>query len=1113
MTKGLFKDFLREIKKSLNRFISIMCIVAIGTAFFVGLKSSAPDMSYTMDQYYDQYHIMDLEVLSTLGLTDEDLDAIAAIDGVEQVQPGYFTDALTYFNGSEIVFRIHSLPQTYLDGDESVLNQVKVVEGRLPEKPNEIVVEQNLNMDYGMKIGDTLVFESGSADALTDGVMHGDTYTVVGLVITPYYLSYDKGTSQISGKPISLFAYVPEAAFDYGGIYTDALVSVQGAQELNAFNREYRELVNHVSVELSNIGVDRAEERGESLRKEAYAQLEEAQKELDAQLSDFNTQIAQAEKDLAAAEQELIEGEKELAVQKEKYELEIRHAEDEIAAGEKELEAAAQQIAEGEEAVRQGQIDYENAKAQYDAAMEQNQKYIDMLHSFKEAVGRLETQMNETLTKLEALENDPEATEEEKILYRELCDIYEVLYNETYKNYQEIVALNDSVDNLVNAIERTLTTTEEKLAQSRQQLAEAREQYNAGLAELNQGRAELEAKQNEADKQFADAQTKLDEGRKQYDEGKAELEKQRADGQKQLDDAELQLIDAKYQIDLMEHAVWYLLDRSMNYGFASYQSTVDRMAALSQIMPVFFILVAVLVCMTTMTRMVAEQRTTIGTYKALGYNDNAISSKYVLYVASASLIGSVIGAVLGGLFFPKSVYMAWSAMYSQPAFSQTVHPVIVLSSMAVSVVAMMLTAYYTCHVELRTEPSQLMRPKAPKLGKTILLERVGFIWSHLNFSQKVTARNIFRYKKRLFMTIIGIMGCTALLLAGLGINDTISTVVENQYEKVFRYDISAEMKESITPRQKEALVKRINDQEIVTQFGYAGTTSFTLTGEDGTKITSSAYVTEDPQHFSDYIMLANRSSGEPIELTDDGIVLSEKLAEQLGVSAGDSVTVTSSDNISKKLTVNGITENYVFHYVYMSQACYEQNFWYSVNQNSILIKLNPEATSEQVAAVCSAIEEADGVASVVAFTDLAADFQDQISALKSIIVLIIVCAALLAFVVLYNLTNINISERIKEIATIKVLGFKSHEVAMYVYRENFLLTLMGGVLGLGLGVGLHRVIIRSIEQSNVMFGYLISPMSFVVALVMTCLFSILVMLYMYRKLSNIPMVESLKAIE
>ena len=604
MTKGLFKDFLREIRKSLNRFISIMCIVAIGTAFFVGLKSSAPDMSYTMDQYYDQYHIMDLEVLSTLGLTGEDLDAIAAVNGVKEVQPGYFTDALTYFNGTEIVFRIHSLPQAYLDGDDSVLNQVKLVDGRMPEKDGEIVVEINQNQNYGLKIGDTLTFESGTSDALTDGVMYTDTYTVVGTVITPYYLSYDKGTSQISGKPIALFGYVPESAFDYGGIYTDALVSVDGALELNAFNKEYRDLVSNVSIALNNIGVDRAEERGESLKKEAYAQLEEAQKELDAQLEEFNTQISKAEADLAAAEKELIDGEKELAVQREKYDLEVQHAEQEIAAGEKELEDAAQQIAEGEEAVRQGQIDYENAKAQYDAAMEQNQKYLDMLYSFKEAMGRLEAQMSETNAKLDALENDPEATEEERLLYRELSDVYSVLYEATYKNYQEIVALNDSVYTLINAIEQTLATTEQKLAESRQQLALAREQYNTGLAELNAGKAELEAKRKDADKQFSDAQAKIDDGWKQYNEGKAELETQRADGQKKLDEAELQLIDAKYQIDLMDHAVWYILDRSMNYGFASYQSTVDRMAALSQIMPVFFILVAVLVCMTsTATRM------------------------------------------------------------------------------------------------------------------------------------------------------------------------------------------------------------------------------------------------------------------------------------------------------------------------------------------------------------------------------------------------------------------------------------------------------------------------------------------------------------------------------
>ncbi len=1090
MTRDLFKDFLREIRKSLNRFLSILCIVAIGTAFFVGLKSSAPDMSYTMDHYYDEYNTMDLDILSTLGLTDEDIQAISEIDGVSQVQAGYFTDAITFVNGSELIFRLHSLPESY---DDTTINQIKLVEGRMPESPNEIVIETNPTLEAGVgsiNIGDILTFKSGTETALTDGTMYEDSFTVVGKAITPYYLTYDKGTSQIGGKAITFFGYVQEAVFDYSGIYTEALVTVSGAKELNAFTAKYRKLVEEVSVAISNIGVDRSKARGDSLKEQAYEQLDEAQAE-------YDKQLAEMEK----AHDELIEGEKELAVEREKYELEIKYAEEKIAEGEEELAEAAKLIAEGKKAVEEGQKQYDAALKEFNAAMEQNSKYLEQLNSLEESLADLEVKMAETKKQLEDAKNNPDATEEEIAMYQQLYDTYVGMYDVINGTYQEVKTMNSGLNTLIDAVKESLSQAEQELESAKKELADATSQYNDGLAQLNSAKAELAAKKAEAEAQFAEAQEKIDEGWEEYNAGK-----------EQLDDAYLQLIDAKYQIDLMENAVWYVLDRSMNYGFASYQSTVDRMSALSQILPVFFIIVAVLVCMTTMNRMVTEQRTIIGTYKALGYGDNAIASKYVMYVASASLVGAIVGAALGAALFPRAVYNAWEAMYSQPEFMQTVHYGIIAASLVISIAAMIATAYYTCYVELKTVPSQLMRPKAPKAGKTILLERIPFIWSHLNFSQKVTARNIFRYKKRLFMTIIGIMGCTALLLAGLGINDTISTVVENQFEKVFKYDVSAEMKDGLTDAEKTEIEDELKGRSEIEGMCLAGTTSFTMSNEN-VNVTASAYVVEDTEGFGDYVLLANRNSGKKLELSEDGVVLSEKLAEQLGVSVGDSVDITNSSNITKKITVTGITENYVFHYVYMSQTCYQSYFWYPVAQNSILLKLADGIDSAQAEVLRADIENMEGIDSLRSFTEVAEDFEDQISALKSIIILIIICAALLAFVVLYNLTNINISERIKEIATIKVLGFKGNEVAMYVYRENFLLTLMGAILGLFLGVGLHRIIIKSIEQSNVMFGFHISPVSFVESVALTCVFSILVMLYMYRKLTNIPMVESLKAIE
>ena len=1096
MTKNLIKDFLREIRHSLNRFISILCIVAIGVAFFAGLKSSAPDMKYTMDDYYDQFNIMDIQVVSTLGLTEEDIEEIAAVDGVAHVQPGWFADALANVYGSEMIFRIHSLPED-LTAEETI-NKIEVVEGRLPEAPGEIVVEDSQNMDTGLKIGDTLTFTSGTDTPITDGTLTQDTYTVVGKVITPYYLTFDKGNSQIGGKAISLFAYIPAENFDYEDVYVEALVTVEGARELNAFDKDYTRLVSDVANTLSNLGADRSVLRGDELRDQANQQLDEAQEEYNTQLADFNSQISEAQEQLDSAYTQLIQGEADYKTGMETYETEIAEAEQQIEDGESQLAMLKEALATGRDQVN-------TAQSAYDSAMEQSEEYLEMLDSLENLMKIATDGMASIGELLEDLRNDPDADEGTLEQYEQLYAYYEQMYNAANEEYQQLKTLNSDLDTLINEADSALKD-------AKTQLDELESQYNSALRQLNAGKAELEKQRTEGKAQLEEARATLDQGWEDYNAGKDELELRQAEGQIKLDQANEQLIAARYEIEKIQNAEWYMLDRSTNYGFASYKSTVENMDALSQIMPVFFILVAVLVCMTTMTRMVSEDRGHIGTYKALGYENNAIAAKYVLYVVAASVLGGVIGAALGVRLFPQAVYDAWAAMYRQPALKQTLQVGVILVSFLATVVAMACTAYYTCRSELISVPAQLMRPKAPKMGKTILVERIPFIWRRLNFSQKVTMRNIFRYKKRLFMTVIGIMGCTALLLSGLGMNDTIGTVVANQYEKIFHYNVTLTTTDELSDEDWQTIEGVLADSGVVAQYGELGATTVNMTVENSTE-TATLYVAENGDMLDDYILLQNRSSRQKLALDDSGVVISEKLARQLGVSVGDTVNLVNAENMKKAVPVSGITENYVFHYAYMSKAAYESYFWQGVPENTTLITLSDGCTADQEQALLEALDDTNGVVSVVSFTDVADSFKEQISALSSIILLIIICAALLAFVVLYNLTNINVSERIREIATIKVLGFKGGEVAMYVYREIFMLSLMGAVIGLALGVGLHRIIMQSIEQSNIMFGYVISPWSFLWALVLTCVFTLAVMAYMYHKLVNIPMVESLKSVE
>ena len=491
MTKGLIKDFKREIRKSLNRFISILCIVAIGTAFFVGLKSSAPDLSYTMDDFYDRYNIMDMEVFSTLGLTEDDINVIREQEYVDQVQPAYFTDALTYINGSEFVFRLHSLPAGYREDPGAFINQVNVVEGRLPVGAGEIVVEDSLNMKLGIEIGDKLTFESGTAKKLSDGILHRTVFTVVGKIQTPYYLTTDKGPSQINGKAISLAAYIPESAFDYGDIYTEALIRVKGAEKLDAFKEDYEKLINDAAVQLSNIGVDRSKIRVDSLKETAYSELDKAQAEYDAQLETFNKEIEAAEAKLEVARNDIEEGEKQLAVEKEKYKIEIKHAKEEIKEGEEQLKDAKKQLEEGKKAVEQGTIIYNNAVAEYEQAMAQSSKYIEMINSLEKKLGELDANMQNVGKLIKELENNPNATEEMKKMYQDLYNSYKELYDITNAQYQEIKSLNGNLNKLIDSIERTLDTSKKELDDAKQQLAAAQKEYDRGMRELRNSKNEL----------------------------------------------------------------------------------------------------------------------------------------------------------------------------------------------------------------------------------------------------------------------------------------------------------------------------------------------------------------------------------------------------------------------------------------------------------------------------------------------------------------------------------------------------------------------------------------------------------------------------------------------
>lgn len=654
-----------------------------------------------------------------------------------------------------------------------------------------------------------------------------------------------------------------------------------------------------------------------------------------------------------------------------------------------------------------------------------------------------------------------------------------------------------------NQLQSARTTLDESwdlLVDKQLELDDARKEIEDARVQLADAAAELE----DARRTIAEKTQELRDGEIEYADAKAEADKELADARQEIEDAEAKLND-------IEEGEWYVWDRGRNVSFASFDSNSTKLAALAKVFPVFFFLVAALVVSTTMTRMVEEERLQIGTMKALGYTPGAIMQKYLLYALSAAAAGAVFGLVLGFFVFPRVIWTAYQMMYYTPVFlSPWRWDVGLLAGGSLIAIAMAAT-WSACRTTLHEYPAALMRPRAPKAGKRILLERVTFLWRRLPFTYKVTCRNLLRYKKRFWMTVIGVAGCTALLVTGFGISDSLNSIVTKQFGEIYHYDLLTAVTSAEDTLEGPAHDYLYNS-DVFTSSLTVFTQQVEQELEDGSTVDYYYMVPEDVDAFAGFADLHNRQTGEPTPLEQEGVVLTEKLASTLNVKPGDTVTLEDADGNEAQFTVTGVCEHYVYNYVYMSAASYAEGFGQEPDWNAVMSQMadNSQQGRDAVSAELLAMDE---VASLNFTADSMAMVLNMLESIDAVVVLIIVCAACLAFVVLYNLTNINIAERVKEIATIKVLGFYDREVDAYVNRESVILTLIGAIFGLAGGVALHKFVILTVEVDAVMFGRDIQPMSFVYALALTFLFSLFVNLFMGRKLKQISMVESMKAPE
>lgn len=1030
-----------EIRRSLGRFMSIFFIVAIGCAFFSGIRASEPDMRYSGDAYFDDKNMMDIEVISTLGLTEDDLHAIEDVDGVAAVEGSYSVDVLCSEGDNQIAVHVMSLMPT--------MNQVQLEAGRLPEAENECAVDVDYLDESSLEIGDEITFSSGSDDDITD-TLKTDTFTITGAVSSPNYIAFQRGSTTIGNGTVTAFIVVPADSFSLD-VYTEIYAQVDGAKEMTAFTDEYDERIRQVMDAIEAIKAEREQIRYEEIVEEANEALADARQ----QVSDAETELEDGK---AQAEAELADARKQL-----------EDAQAEVDSGRQEIEASREQLGSSRRQL-------EDSQTQVDQGQEELNNNIDALNDQIDELNTAKEQYN-TLAASGATDDVTMAT---------LNAMYEEIQNG----------------------ETAIAQAQAQIDAAKAELESGQEQINSGWDQINAGEQELA----DAEAQLAEAEAEIADGWEEYYEGESEAEAEIADGEQKIADAKEELEDAENEINDLEKPEWYIYDRSNLPEYSGYGENADRMRAIGEVFPVIFFLVAALISLTTMTRMVEEQRTQIGTLKALGYERHSIAGKYLGYALLATVSGSVVGILFGEKVFPYIIINAYGIMYQH--MNDIVIPYNLeygLGAAAAALASTLLATIFSCYKELREQAAELMRPPTPKQGQRVLLERVKFIWKWLNFSWKASIRNLVRYKKRLFMTIFGIGGCMALMLVGFGLKDSIFAIVDIQYGEIQLYDGNIILSDDATEEEKSNIIKELGKDSKM-----AGSTEGLLAqitvGNGEEQFDVYLDVPKNVEEFSEFVVLQDRITNGTYELDDSGAVLTEKMATELGVEPGDTITIHDEDKGDLEVEISAVCENYMGHYLYMTPTYYEKVYGEKPDYNSIFYKTSDRIT-EEAERIGEEALTLPGALSVSYTTDLREQVDNMLGALDEVIVVLIISAGMLAFVVLYNLNNINITERQRELATLKVLGFYNGEVAMYVYRENIVLTVLGAIFGIVLGKFLHGFIIVTVEIESVMFGRNIDLSSFVYGFLLTILFSLLVNGAMYFKLKKINMVESLKSVE
>ena len=1017
MKSALLKDSIKEIKNTYKRFLSILVMAFLGVGFFAGMRAASPDMVDTIDQYYKESQVYDIKILSTLGLTNDDIDALSEIDEIENTVGTYETDGKIEIDNKEIITKIMSVEK---------LNKPILLQGNFPKTQNECVVEDSFLTANHKSIGDTIEVEvekTKNDEGEEVEYLNKNILKIVGTVKSPLYISRDRGTSSLGSGKIDYYIYVPKENIKANEIYTNIYIKLKNSENYTTSSKKYEEYIAEVKEKIEAIKEEREKARHDKLVDIATRKVKEAEEKLNENKQNAQQQIEKAKQEIENGKNKIEKAEVKLNSSKKEADTKFKSAYNQI-------QMAKESIFQNETQLNQKEQEAGQQITELEIKKQELQTQFDTIEN---NLTQLETQYNQ-------IKDNPNISEEQK----------QMLENKIQMLKQSKQTIKAGIEQINNGI----TTGKQEIENAKTQLQNAKN-------ELTKKEKQYEATKTATYSSLENAKIEIEKSKTELEKGEKELEEKQEEFKDKIADAESKLIDSREKIANIENPTWYVLDRYSNTGYNSFIQDTESIENISKVFPIVFFMVALLISLTSMTRMVEEQRTQIGTLKALGYNKLQIASKYVIYAGLACVIGGVLGMSVGFVLLPQIIWTMYQMMYQM---TDNIHISfnIIIGGMGLLLICVCIigATIYAVLKELVQTPSTLMRPKAPKMGKRVLLEKIPFIWKRLSFSQKVTVRNIFRYKKRFLMTIIGILGCTALIVVGFGVRDSIRCIMPNQFEKVFNYDMQIGLKNGLEDEQKQKYIISLQEKtelEKVVETYMTSNIAKNQENEEDVQI----IVPKEPKDLDEVINLTDVKTGEKVQLEENAICLTDKVAELLNVKQGDTITLKDSKDKERQVKISNIVENYVYHYVYMSRITYENLYGENYNTNMLFTK-NNNLSKEQETNLATEIMNQSEVASISRNSSIMNLLDDTMKSLNYVVIILIVSAGLLAFVVLYNLSNVNISERIRELATIKVLGFYDKEVYSYVTRETVILTAIGIVLGLISGYFLNYFIIRNL---------------------------------------------------